>query len=121
MWHFVEKLRGNPEADIIDVYEAMDMFLPGMFAYRSVLAGGIPMAIPDLRDKSIRDDWRNDTLCTDRKVAGDQWVPPFSKGEPDIPAEVYAAQKAIWQDSISAQDGYVKAAMTQGSTKKDEE
>ena len=50
MWHFVEKLRGNPDADIIDVYEALDMFLPGMFAYRSVLAGGIPMAIPDLRD-----------------------------------------------------------------------
>ena len=35
MYHFVEKIKGNPEADIIDVYEAMDMFLPGMFAYRS--------------------------------------------------------------------------------------
>jgi hypothetical protein len=97
------------------------MFLPGMFAYRSVLAGGVPMDIPDLRDKSIRDDWRNDTVCTDRKVAGDQWVPPYSKGEPEIDPAVYEAMKAKWEESISAQDGYVKAAMTQGSTKKDEE
>lgn len=119
MWHFVEKLRGNPDADIIDIYEALDMFLPGMFAYRSVLAGGSPMAIPDLRDKSIRDDWRNDTLCTDPQVAGEQWVPSFSKGKPDIPAEVYAAQKAKWEESIAAQDGYIKSAMTQGSKKKD--
>lgn len=121
MWHFVEKLRGNPEADIIDVYEALDMFLPGMFAYRSVLAGGIPMDIPDLRDKSIRDDWRNDTVCTDRNVAGDQWVPPFSKGEPEIAPGVYEHMKARWEQSIRAQDGYVKAAMTQGSTKTEEE
>jgi hypothetical protein len=120
MWHFVEKLRGNPEADIIDVYEALDMFLPGMFAYRSVLAGGIPMDIPDLRDKSVRDDWRNDTVCTDRKAAGDQWVPPYSKGEPEIAPGVYEAMKAKWEESIAAQDGYVKAAMTQGSTKKEE-
>lgn len=121
MWHFVEKLRGNPEADIIDVYEALDMFLPGMFAYRSVLAGGVPMAIPDLRDKSIRDAWRNDTQCSDRSVAGDQWVPAYSKGEPEIAPEVYEAMKAKWEESIRARDGYVKAAMTQGSTKKEEE
>ena len=38
MYNFVEKIRGNENADIIDVYEALDMYLPGMFAYRSVLA-----------------------------------------------------------------------------------
>ena len=32
MYHFIEKIKGNPDADTIDVYEALDMFLPGMFA-----------------------------------------------------------------------------------------
>lgn len=26
MYHFIEKLKGNPEADTIDVYGAMDMW-----------------------------------------------------------------------------------------------
>jgi len=51
MYNFAQKILGDPEADIIDVYEALDMFLPGLFAYRSALRGGIPMVIPDLRRK----------------------------------------------------------------------
>ena len=97
MYHFVEKIKGNPDADIIDVYEAMDMFLPGMFAYRSILAGGIPMDIPNLRDKAEREKWRNDTACSDKKAAGDMYFPPFSKGEPDIPAEVYENMRKKWE------------------------
>lgn len=89
MYHFVEKIQGNPDADTIDIYEALNMFLPGMFAYRSILNGGIPMEIPDLRDKNVREQYRNDTMCTDEKVAGDMLIPSFSKGNPDIPIEIY--------------------------------
>lgn len=89
MWNFAEKILGNPEADTIDVYEACDMFLPGMFAYRSVLKGGIPLEIPNLRDPAVREQYRGDTACTDPKVAGDQLLPVFSKGNPQIPAEIY--------------------------------
>ncbi|MBR4048988.1 MAG: GNAT family N-acetyltransferase [Clostridia bacterium] len=89
MYNFVEYLKGDKSADIIDVYEALDMFLPGMFAYRSVLAGGIPMDIPNLRNKEERDLWRNDTQCTDPAVAGDMLIPSYSKGNPDIPDSVY--------------------------------
>ena len=32
MYNFVRKIQGDPDADIIDVYEALDMFLPGLFA-----------------------------------------------------------------------------------------
>ena len=91
MYNFIEAVRGNKDADVIDVYEAMDMALPGMFAYRSVLAGGIPLEVPNLRDKSIREKYRNDTTCTDPKVAGDMLIPSFSLGNPDIPDEVYEA------------------------------
>ncbi|MBQ8894387.1 MAG: Gfo/Idh/MocA family oxidoreductase [Clostridia bacterium] len=97
MWHFAEKILGNPEADTIDVYEACDMFLPGMFAYRSVLKGGIPVEIPDLRDPAVREQYRHDTACTDPKAAGDQLLPVFSKGTPDIPAEVYEEVKRKWK------------------------
>jgi len=98
MYHFVEKIRGNPDADIIDVYEAADMFLPGLFGYFSVLAGGIPMEIPNLRDPAERDKWRNDTRCTDPKAAGEQLLPVFSKGTLDVPKAVYAHIGDLWED-----------------------
>ena len=96
LYNFVEKLRGNEEADTIDVYEALDMFLPGMFAYRSILKGNIPVAIPNLRDKAEREKWRNDTACTDPKVAGDQLLPCRPGGNPEIAQEIYDRQKALF-------------------------
>ena len=113
MYHFVQKILGDEKADIIDVYEALDMFLPGMFAYRSVLNGGIPMEIPDLRDKSIREAYRNDTMCTDPKVAGDMLIPCFSKGNPDIPDAIYDLMREKFEKELESDSGYVHAALTQ--------
>ena len=93
MHHFIQKLRGNRNAEIIDVYEALDMYLPGHFAYRSALQGGMPMDIPDLRDKAQRDKWRNDATCTD-PAAGENALPSYSKGNPDVPQSVYDGLKA---------------------------
>ena len=104
MYHFVEKIRGNENADTIDVYEAMDMFLPGLFAYRSILKGGIPMDIPDLRDKAVREQWRNDTACSDPNVAGDMLLPTYSKGTPDIDDSVYAHMKHLWQQKCETEN-----------------
>ena len=97
MYNFERKIQGDPDADIIDVYEALDMFLPGLFAYRSVLNGGIPMEIPNLRDKAVRDLYRNDIACTDPSVAGDQLIPVFSKGNPEIPDAIYQEVKRKWE------------------------
>ena len=88
MYEFIQALRGNRNANIVDVYEALDMYLPGHFAYRSVLAGGVPMDVPDLRDKAERDKWRTDETCTD-PAAGENALPGYSKGNPDIPQSVY--------------------------------
>ena len=114
MWHFVEKLKGNPEADIIDVYEAMDMFLPGMFAYRSILSGSTPMEIPNLRNKEERERWRNDVACTDVEKAGDQLLPTCKSGTPEIPAEVYQRVQKLWEAEKNDQDGYAEKAFKQG-------
>ncbi len=96
MYHFVEKVRGNPNADTIDVYEAMDMFLPGMFAYRSILKGGVSVKIPNLRDKAQRELWRNDTACTDPAIAGDMLLPTMATGTPEIDPGVYGHMKQLW-------------------------
>ena len=114
MYHFVQKILGDENADTIDVYEALDSFLPGMFAYFSVLAGNIPMAIPNLRNKEERDRYRNDTRCTDPKVAGDQLLPTFSKGTPEIPKEVYQKMYDQWQADLVSTTGYSHATMSQG-------
>ncbi len=100
MWHFMETILGNPKADHIDIYEALDMFLPGMFAYRSVLQGGIPVEVPDLRDPAQRDKWRNDTACVDPEVAGDMLWPSYSKGEIEIPNSVYEKKHQQWMKGM---------------------
>lgn len=98
MHNVVETVRGRENMDVIDVYEAMDMFLPGMFAYRSVLQGGIPLDIPDLRNPEEREKWRNDTECTVARVAGDMLVPSYSKGNPEVPAEIYEGIKVKFEE-----------------------
>lgn len=116
MYYFIKKILGDADADTIDVYEALDMFLPGLFAYRSVMAGGIPLELPNLRDKSQRDKWRNDTTCTDPKAAGDMLLPTFSKGTPEIPREVYDRMERLWNEECGKTEGtYRTAALSQGS------
>ncbi|MBO5111205.1 MAG: hypothetical protein J6D21_10895 [Clostridia bacterium] len=44
IWYTMYGSKGRMECGRED---AMDMFLPGMFAYRSILAGGVPMQIPN--------------------------------------------------------------------------
>jgi hypothetical protein len=118
MYNFIEKIKGNKDADVINVYEAMDMFLPGMFAYRSILKGGIPMEIPNLRDKSVREQWRNDTACTDPKVAGDVLLPTFSKGTPDIDDGVYEHIKKLYQVENEKEGGNYYRNLVLGIDKK---
>lgn len=101
MMHFLKKIWGHTDADIVDVYEAMDMFLPGIFAYRSVLKGGVPMEIPNLRKKEVRDIYREDTMCVDRNVAGEQTIPSFSRGNLEIADKVYEVVRQKWLDRPS--------------------
>jgi len=98
MYNFIEKIKGNEDADTIDVYEAMDMYLPGLFAYKSILEGGKPMEIPNLRDKAVRELWRNDTACTDPKYAGDMLLPTSVLGTPEIADEVYEKVAKAWEE-----------------------
>ena len=119
VFNFIEAINGNKNADIIDVYEALDMFLPGMFAYRSILEDGKKMKIPNLRNKEERDLYRNDTACVDPKVAGEMLLPTTSLGTPEIDKAVYDNMREAWKAEFTSDKGYTKAAFTQGSKKQD--
>ena len=97
---FIQKILGNPEADkwAIDVYRAVDMGICGILAYRSVLNGGAPVEVPDLRDPAQREKYRHDIACTNPRVAGDQLWPTSPEGTPDIPQEQYDKVRKLWQE-----------------------
>ncbi len=117
MYNFVQKILGDESADTIDVYEALDMSLPGMLAYRSILKGGVSVEIPNLRDPAEREKWRSDTACTDPKAAGDQLLPTMSTGTPQIERAVYEKMYALWRKDVEGDSGCANDAMTQDSKK----
>jgi len=99
MHYFLEKILGRPEGEeCIDVYQALDMGLPGILAYRSICNGNIPVEVPDFRDKEIREKYRNDNWCTNPEVAGNNLAPFNSSGGPDIPDSVYERVRKEWEE-----------------------
>ena len=98
LYHAIEHMSGNPDAEIVDVYEAVDMWLVGHFGYLSVLSGGGVQQIPNLRNQEERDAFRNDYRCTDPKAAGEQLQPSYSKGNPEVDPAVYEACKQAWEE-----------------------
>lgn len=102
MHEFLKKLRGE-ESQNIGVYEAMDMFLPGMFAYRSILDGNQPQKIPNLRYAQEREKWRHDRTCTNAKLAGDQLIPSYGQGNPEIPEESYQHMRELFEEHLAQQ------------------
>lgn len=99
MHYFVQKILGVADEDeqLIDVYEALDMFLPGLLAYKSVFLGGVPVEVPDLRKKEERDKYRNDTWCVDSDKSNPMRVPSYSKGDPEIPDSVYEKVRLAYE------------------------
>lgn len=102
MYNFVEKILGSESADVIDVYEALDMYLPGHFAYLSVLAGGIPQDIPDFRAACVREKYRNDNSSVFVQH-GEGKLPSYSKGAITIPGETYERLHRKWLDETEKQ------------------
>ena len=98
IWNAVEHFLGNPEADIVDIYEALDMWMCGFFGYLSVLEGGVRKEIPNMRDAAVREQYRNDNRCTDPAIAGDQLQQSYSKGNPEIDPGVYEELKKRWKE-----------------------
>lgn len=118
MDNFIRKLQGDAAAETIDVYEALDMWMPGLFAYFSILDGNKLQTIPNLRNPEEREKWRGDTRCTDPKAAGDQLLPTFSKGTPEIEPEVYELMRTHWQKNTAEKGAYQRGVFTQPEPEK---
>ena len=94
---FLARIRGDDTAcDTIDVYQAMDMGLPGILAHRSICSGNTPVEVPDFRNKEVREVYRGDNWCTNPRVAGDNLAPLCSFGSPELPDSVYERVRRMW-------------------------
>jgi len=99
---FAEAIRTGKQP-YLDVYRAIDMTLCGIQGWRSALADGVPMEIPDFRKESVR-----------KKYAKDNWSPDPARKKPGQPEssilgrikpskEAIDSSKKIW-----AKQGYVE-------------
>jgi predicted dehydrogenase len=90
---FIQSILGRPDGKKygINVYQAVDMTIIGILAYRSWLNGGKPVKVPNLRNKEEREPFRNDNACTNPSLAGDQLLPIYTtdKEIPKAPPEAF--------------------------------
>lgn len=96
--YFIQQLLGDEESArrCIDVYQALDMTIPGILAYRSILNGNAPLEVPNLRLKTERDKYRNDRFCTFKESAGDMYVSNSAKNM-YISDDVYKEVERKWK------------------------
>lgn len=96
--YFIKALLGDEDAiaNCIDVYQAVDMCIPGILAFRSIINGNAPQTIPNLRNKSERDAYRHDTLCTFAEAAGDMYIGANTQERIEIPDSVYEMVRNKW-------------------------
>ena len=94
MHWFVEACKGNKNAQTIDVYKAVEMTLPGIYAHHSILDGSIPKEIPNLRTKEGREIARKDG-----RIIGKD-LPIYSKGELEIDDCVYQRIKKLYEQNL---------------------
>ena len=97
-YNFIRSILGDEEAQkrSINVYDAVDMCIPGILGYRSIVEGNTPQTIPNLRNVEERDAYRNDTFCTFPDIAGDKYVSNNIYGDPPIPDEVFEKVRKMW-------------------------
>lgn len=100
---FIEAILGRADGKYgIGVYQALDMSLPGLLAYRSILRGGEPVRVPDFRKLEERECYRDDHSCTDRRVAGGgQLLPSCSSCTADPGDAIYLLEQKRYSDSLN--------------------
>jgi len=89
VWDFVDAIINNKKPPI-DVYQAMDMTLPGILGFRSACNGNVSLEVPDFRREDIRKKYENDNLSPDPNVRGTKYyIHPSILGEIKIPRYIY--------------------------------
>ena len=97
--HFVEAVRsGKPP--YLDVYRSVSMSSVGLLAWRSALAEGQPVAVPDFRDPDARNAFQDDHLRPGPDVPAQEYLPSSIHGEITIEPEVLAGADQFWDSLV---------------------
>ena len=99
MRNFIRAIRGQAE-DGIGLFEALDMHFVGYFAHISSINGGIPVEIPDFRDRSVREKYRGDTASVFRSDNDFAENPVSRYPTPAYPDSLYEAQRAAHEKAL---------------------
>ena len=69
------------------------MSLPGLLAYRSIVSGGAPFEVPDMRDTAARERYREDFYSTNPKTPERYRLPTSKSGTPEVDDTIYEKVK----------------------------
>jgi len=96
-FHFANAIRSG-EAPFLDVYRGVAMSSVGILAWKSALAEGQPVAVPDFRDEESRKKYEDDHWSPWPEDAGEGQPPPSIRGvvEPREAGRVLA--KKVWEE-----------------------
>lgn len=75
---FIGKISGDVDsaAYSIDIWRSLDMTIPGILAFRSILDGGRAFILPDMRTDDGREFCRGDRFTTDQLAEAKYRLPP---------------------------------------------
>jgi hypothetical protein len=85
-YYFAKAIREGTEP-LIDVYKAIDMSSVGILGYRSALQNGIPLEVPDFRDRAVREKYRDDDWNPDPARRREGMPYPSVLGDIPVPEE----------------------------------
>ncbi|HQE81570.1 MAG TPA: Gfo/Idh/MocA family oxidoreductase [Candidatus Hydrogenedentes bacterium] len=99
-YEFAEAIRTGTQP-YLDVYKAIDMSIAGILAYRSALAEGAPVSVPDFRNEEVRKQFEHDAWSPDPRRAGPGQPFPSILGRIEPSEEAVRFSRQVW-----AEQGY---------------
>ncbi len=95
---FANAIRSG-EQPFLDVYRGVAMSSVGILAWKSALAEGAPVDMPDFRDEGSRAPYENDHWSPFPSHAAPGQPPPSILGTPEPSAEAVARAQQIWAET----------------------
>lgn len=94
-YHFAEAIRKGRQP-WLNVHRGIDMSIVGILGWRSALAEGAPVAVPDFRKESVCKEFEGDGWSPYPEDAGVGQPPPSVLGVPRLTKGQVAAAREVW-------------------------
>jgi predicted dehydrogenase len=99
VWHFAEAIRKGRQP-YLDVYRGVSMSIVAMQGWRSCLADGAPVEVPDFRKESVRSRHEHDQWSPFPEDAGPGQPPPSICGFNTPSARAVRKARTIWAERV---------------------